>query len=307
MNSTCHFYYRLMKNKNQDKSAAQNSKLIKGTAFILILLVLFLLEPSLREQSTFAITYFENPNVTSEQLNNSHYITEPANSAPIQQKSHAPEASTLLFLLTGVGGMAVRFARKRFEEFKRASDIILSIAGLTISSPLLIFAAILIKLNSKGPIIYKQDRVGQNGQIFRIYKLRTMRINAEKGTGAVWAKENDPRITPIGRVLRKAHIDEIPQLFNVIKGEMSIVGPRPERPELVRDLKTLIRDYEKRLQIKPGITGFAQVWHKYDETIEDVKKKIKYDLLYIKKMCLLVDLRILANTFVVVLTGRGAR
>ena len=134
-----------------------------------------------------------------------------------------------------------------------------------------------------------------------------MRIDAEEETGAVWAKENDPRITSVGRLLRKTHIDEFPQLLNVLKGQMSIVGPRPERPEIVYDLKTVIRDYEKRLLVKPGITGLAQVWHKYDETIEDVKKKIKYDFLYIRRMCLLVDLRIMANTVVVVLTGRGAR
>ncbi|MCX5704134.1 MAG: sugar transferase, partial [Candidatus Omnitrophica bacterium] len=145
--------------------------------------------------------------------------------------------------------------RKSFDKFKRISDIALSILGLTVVSPILLFTAILIKLNSQGPVLYKQNRVGKNGKIFRIYKLRTMRIDAEKNTGAVWAKLNDPRITAVGRVLRKTHIDEIPQLLNVLKGEMSIVGPRPERPEIVTDLKTIIRDYEKRLQITPGITG----------------------------------------------------
>lgn len=174
------------------------------------------------------------------------------------------------------------------------------------SLPILAFAAFLIKLSSKGPIVYRQNRVGQNGDIFEIYKLRTMRIDAEKFSGAVWASENDPRITTAGRILRKTHIDEIPQLINVIRGEMSIVGPRPERPEMVRDFKTLICDYEKRLKVKPGITGIAQVWHKYDETIDDVKKKIKYDLLYIRKMCLWVDVRILMQTCVSVVTGRGA-
>ena len=134
-----------------------------------------------------------------------------------------------------------------------------------------------------------------------------MFLDAEKNTGAVWAQENDPRITPVGRILRKTHIDEIPQLLNVITGEMSIVGPRPERPEIVKDLKALIHDYENRLSVKPGITGLAQVKHKYDETIEDVKKKIKYDLLYIRKMCWLVEMRIIAQTFIVALTGKGAR
>ena len=134
-----------------------------------------------------------------------------------------------------------------------------------------------------------------------------MRVDAEKFTGAVWAKENDPRVTAVGKILRKSHIDEIPQLFNVLKGEMSIVGPRPERPEMVCTLKKMILDYEKRLVVKPGITGLAQAIHKYDETVEDVKKKIKYDLLYIRKMCLWTDLRILAQTCAVVVTGKGAR
>ena len=134
-----------------------------------------------------------------------------------------------------------------------------------------------------------------------------MRIDAEKYTGPVWAKEDDPRLIKFGKIIRKIHIDELPQLFNVLIGDMSIVGPRPERPELVGKLKRAIPEYEKRLRVKPGITGLAQVWHKYDETIQDVKKKIKYDLLYIREMCLMVDLRILARTFFVVLIGRGAR
>ena len=300
MNSTCRFYYKSMDCRKQGKF---NLRII---IVLLFLGTLFLLEPSLRAKFTFAITYFDQPRVSSEQINNQD-LTEPVAQPAAPQKSHAPEPSTLLLLLGGVGGMMVRFARKRFEEFKRLADVALSILGLTVTAPILIFAAILIKLNSKGPVVYKQNRVGRNGRIFQIYKLRTMCLDAEKGTGAVWAKENDSRITSVGRVLRKAHLDEIPQLFNVLKGEMSIVGPRPERPEMVRSLKELIIDYEKRLQVTPGITGLAQVWHKYDETIEDVKKKIKYDLLYIRRMCLLVDLRILAQTFVVVLTGRGAR
>jgi len=283
---------------------------LKVTGLIWLSLVFFLLlEPNLRDKVTFAVTYFDRPKVSSDYqvTQPSNNLTQiPANPAP-QQKSRAPEPSTLILFLSGIGGIIIRFARKSFDRFKRYSDLLLSILGLTVTSPILIFSASLIKFSSRGPIIYKQNRVGKYGEIFKIYKLRTMRLDAEKGTGAVWARENDPRITSVGRVLRKAHIDEIPQLFNVIKGEMSIVGPRPERPEMVRDFKTLIYDYEKRLQVKPGITGLAQVWHKYDETIEDVKKKIKYDILYIRKMCLLVDLRILANTCVVVLTGRGAR
>lgn len=292
-----------MQHKNQDKFSSIGKKLIIVLFFFAALL---LLEPSYRDKLTFAISYNDNPKVNYEQIG-SHYINEPATALPAPQKSRAPEPSTLFLILGGVTGIVVRFVRKSFDKFKRVSDIALSILGLTAASPILLFTAILIKLNSQGPVIYKQNRVGKNGKIFRIYKLRTMRIDAEKNTGAVWAKENDPRITSVGRVLRKTHIDEIPQLINVLRGEMSIVGPRPERPEIVTDLKAIIRDYEKRLQITPGITGLAQVWHKYDETIEDVKKKIKYDLLYIKKRCLIADLRILASTFVVVLNGKGAR
>jgi exopolysaccharide biosynthesis polyprenyl glycosylphosphotransferase len=273
-----------------------------------IALILLVVEPSIRGKLSFAVTYIEHPAVTSEK------ITTPYNSQTIdyeyihvRQKSRAPEFSTIFLFLSGIIGMIVRFIRKSFERLKRLMDICLAIIGLCLALPLLLTAGAIIRLTSKGPIIYKQNRVGRYGQIFRIYKLRTMRINAEKTTGAVWAKENDPRVTPIGKFLRKTHIDEIPQLINVLKGEMSIVGPRPERPEMVRDLKNLILDYEKRLLVRPGITGLAQVWHKYDETLKDVKKKIKYDLLYIRKMCLWADLRILFRTVFVVLIGRGAR
>ena len=133
-----------------------------------------------------------------------------------------------------------------------------------------------------------------------------MFIDAEKGTGPVWAKANDPRVTPIGRIIRKTHIDEIPQFMNVIRGEMSIVGPRPERPELVKDFRKLISGYEKRLEVKPGITGLAQVLHKYDETLEDVKTKIKFDSRYVSTRSLRVDLEILARTCISVTTGKGA-
>lgn len=223
------------------------------------------------------------------------------------ERAHAPEPTTLLLFLSGITGMTIRFARKSFKKFKRIFDLFLATLGLTIALPISLLVAFLIKITSRGPIIYKQKRVGKGGAIFEIYKFRTMSVDAEKETGAVWAKENDPRVTPIGRILRKSHIDEIPQFLNVIKGQMSIVGPRPERPEIVRDLKTLIADYEQRLAVKPGITGLAQIYHKYDETIEDVKKKIKYDLLYIKRMCWLVEVRILAQTFVTSLLGKNSR
>jgi len=134
-----------------------------------------------------------------------------------------------------------------------------------------------------------------------------MHVDAEKKSGPVWAKADDPRLIPAGKFLRKTHMDEIPQFYNVLKGEMSFIGPRPERPEFVEKFKKEITDYEKRLNVKPGITGLAQVWHRYDETIRDVRKKIKYDVLYIKRLCLWTDLRILFRTFRVVVTGEGAR
>ncbi len=290
--------------KPKKKNRLDTKKIVGVTLFFLMLLLL--LEPALRYKVTFAVTQFEAPKISYEQTYVNYFSESPSKPAT-PQRAHAPEPSTMVLILSGLGGMVIQFARKSFNRFKRYSDLLLSVLGLTLTLPILTLAAIVIKLTSRGAVIYRQDRVGKSGRIFKIYKLRTMGIDAEKNTGAVWAKVNDPRITSIGKILRKCHIDEIPQLFNVIKGEMSIVGPRPERPEMVRDLRVLIQDYEKRLEVSPGITGLAQVKHKYDETIDDVKKKIKYDLLYIRKMCWLVEIRIMAQTFVVALTGKGAR
>ncbi len=226
---------------------------------------------------------------------------------PENSKSHAPEPTTLALFGSGVLGMVVSAIRKAYNHAKRIFDIFVSIVAFIILSPLFLFAAVLIKLSSRGPVLFTQERVGKDGKHFKIYKFRTMRVDAEKETGPVWAKANDTRLIPSGRFLRKTHIDEIPQFFNVLIGDMSIIGPRPERPVFVTKFKEIIPDYEQRLSVKPGITGLAQVWHKYDETIEDVRKKIRYDLLYIKKLCLWTDLKIFLRTFRVVLTGEGAR
>lgn len=222
-------------------------------------------------------------------------------------RGRVPEPSTLALMGSGFIAALVRFARRRFDEFKRVLDVCVAMIGIIAVSPLLLAAAFLVKVTSSGPIIFRQTRVGKNGKTFELFKLRTMVQDAEKKTGPVWASENDPRVTPVGRSLRKSHIDELPQLINVLQGHMSLIGPRPERPEFVSRLSREISDYQKRLAVRPGITGLSQVKHSYDATLRDVRKKIKLDILYIKRMCFLTDLRILFSTVAVVLTGRGAR
>jgi exopolysaccharide biosynthesis polyprenyl glycosylphosphotransferase len=224
-----------------------------------------------------------------------------------ESRSHAPEPSTLMLFGSALLSMVVSFVRRTYFLAKRAIDIVGATIGLILLSPLLILTAILIKLTSPGPVVYSQVRVGKDGKHFNIYKFRTMRVDAEKHTGPVWASKNDNRITPIGAFLRKTRIDEIPQFVNVLHGDMSLVGPRPERPMFVEKLKTQISDYEKRLNVKPGITGMAQVLHRYDETLADVRKKIKYDILYMKNVCFWTDIRIILRTFGVVFTGSGAK
>ena len=222
-------------------------------------------------------------------------------------KSRAPEPSTMALFGGGILGMIISFLRRAYLVLKRAFDICAAIIGIILTVPLFLLAAILVKATSKGPIFYSQVRVGQGGRLFSIYKFRTMTVDAEKASGPVWAKKNDNRITPVGHFLRKTRIDELPQFFNILKDDMSLIGPRPERPVFVEQFKKEITDYEKRLNVKPGLTGLAQVWHRYDETIQDVKKKLRYDLLYINKMSFWADFEIVLRTFRVVFTGHGAR
>jgi lipopolysaccharide/colanic/teichoic acid biosynthesis glycosyltransferase len=217
---------------------------------------------------------------------------------------------------------------------KRSIDIVCSLVGMIVLAPVFLLIAIAIKLDSAGPIQFTQIRVGLNrrkasarngnctfvnerrkrdrrrkdqyGRPFRVYKFRSMVDHAEKKSGPIWATANDPRITRVGTILRKTRLDEIPQLLNVLKGEMSLVGPRPERPMFIESLSRDISDYPKRLDVKPGITGLAQVITGYDTSISSVRAKVKQDLRYIRSWTLLQDVKILLKTVIVVITGKGA-
>lgn len=190
---------------------------------------------------------------------------------------------------------------------KRVVDLFLAVAGLILATPLLLLFSLVIKIDSSGPIFFTQVRVGNKELPFKLIKFRTMRQDAESQSGAVWATENDPRVTRIGKFMRKTRIDEIPQLINVLKGDMSFVGPRPERPEFVEKLKAIIPYYSRRHFIKPGVTGWAQVRYPYGSSIEDAVEKLRYDLYYIKNLSPFLDTLIFFETIKVVLFGRGAR
>jgi exopolysaccharide biosynthesis polyprenyl glycosylphosphotransferase len=188
------------------------------------------------------------------------------------------------------------------KKIKRGFDIVVSLAGLVLFSPFLALGALAIKLTSSGPAFYHQIRCGRFGRHVKIIKLRTMTVDAEKN-GAVWAEKHDPRITRVGRLLRKYRIDEIPQVLNVLRGEMSFVGPRPERPEFVDELAREIPLYHERLLVQPGITGWAQVNYPYGNSIEDTRRKLEYDLYYMKHMSVFLDIFILMDTVRIVLRG----
>lgn len=190
---------------------------------------------------------------------------------------------------------------------KRGMDILLALAGLLFFLPLFPLIVVLIKLDSRGPILFRQDRVGQNGRVFSLLKFRSMEENAEGQTGPVWAQERDRRVTRVGRILRKTRLDEIPQLWNVFRGEMSLIGPRPERPAFIAQLQERIPFYAHRLSVKPGITGWAQVKYRYGATVEDAMEKLQYDLYYIKNLSIFLDLLIFLHTLQVVLLMKGSR
>lgn len=214
--------------------------------------------------------------------------------------------------------------RARSERLNRAVNLVLALLLLLVSAPLLILIALLIRLTSRGPILYAQTRVGLDrrwrstlplheqriedlgGQVFTIYKFRTMRVDAERYSGAVWAREDDPRVTTLGKYLRVLRLDEIPQLWNVVLGDMNLVGPRPERPSIAARLREDIPEYRFRHRVKPGITGLAQINQRYDACLEDVRSKVRWDLEYIQQQHLWLDLKILLITIpAVLLKHRG--
>jgi sugar transferase (PEP-CTERM system associated) len=197
--------------------------------------------------------------------------------------------------------------RRSSMFYQTLSNLALAAVGIVVAAPIMLLTALAVRLTSKGPVLYRQVRVGLDGIPFTLYKFRSMRADAEAETGAVWAIKDDPRVTPLGRILRKLRIDEIPQLFNVLRGEMSMVGPRPERPEMVESLSEKILYYRHRHCVRPGITGWAQVNYKYGDTLEDVIRKLEYDLYYIKNMSLSLDSYIIFLTIKATLLSRGSQ
>jgi lipopolysaccharide/colanic/teichoic acid biosynthesis glycosyltransferase len=232
---------------------------------------------------------------------------------PVARESVAPESVVHAPVVdVGVGAQVTRWV-----------NFVLAALALILVLPVLLLIALAIKLTSRGPVLYTQERVGLDrrvpgaevgdhrrthdlgGRLFTIYKFRTMRVDAEQNTGAVWATQNDPRITPVGRFLRQYRLDEIPQLLNVLRGEMNIVGPRPERPTIFAELREHIAEYPLRQRAKPGITGLAQIHHHYDRSVDDVRTKVRYDLEYISRRSVGEDLRIMLQTIPVVFLRRG--
>lgn len=193
------------------------------------------------------------------------------------------------------------------RSYKRMFDIFFSVIGLTLAAPLFPIIALAVKLDSPGPVIFKQLRVGEREVEYFVYKFRTMRQDAEQKTGAVWAQKDDPRVTRVGQVMRKTRLDEIPQLYNVLKGDMSFVGPRPERLAFIERLKKTIPYYSTRHFVKPGVTGWAQVRYPYGASEEDALEKLRYDLYYIKNYSVVLDFKIILDTIKVVVSGFGGR
>lgn len=215
--------------------------------------------------------------------------------------------------------------RARSERASRAFNVALALLMLLVASPVMLLAAVLVRLTSRGPILYTQVRVGLDrrynrtralnerrredlgGSPFTIYKFRSMKVDAEVNGQAVWAKKDDDRVTAIGRFMRKSRIDELPQLYNVLRGDMNIVGPRPERPSILVRLREQIDEYPLRQRVRPGITGLAQISNPYDETIDDVRRKVAFDIEYMRRQCIVEDIRIMLRTIPVMIFRIGSR
>ena len=213
---------------------------------------------------------------------------------------------------------------ERSELANRVVNVVIAMASLILLAPVMALVALAIRLTSRGPVFYVQTRVGMDrrrrpatavfdrrrsnvgGRAFRIIKFRSMRVDAEQGTGAVWATRSDPRVTPVGDFLRKTRLDELPQLINVVLGDMNIVGPRPERPSIFAELRQSIESYPLRQRARPGITGWAQINRAYDSSIDDVRAKVEFDLEYLERQSVLEDLKIMARTLPVMIFKRGA-
>ncbi len=218
-----------------------------------------------------------------------------------------PEPMTVVMVGAGGGSVLFGLARRQFKLFKELMDLIGGAIAMIVFLPVMLVCAVMIKLSDPaGPVLYRQVRVGYEGRLFTIYKLRSMYVDAESRGGAQWAGEDDPRVIPLCRWMRKSHVDELPQLFNILKGEMSLVGPRPERPELFEDLTSYLPRYEERLTVKPGLTGLAQIYNGYDTDMESVRRKLEYDLQYIENMNLGLEVKLLFAT-VAKFRDEGAR
>ncbi len=221
-------------------------------------------------------------------------------------------------------GEARSARRHASDRVRRRLNVVVALAGLIMAAPAMLLIALLIKLTSKGPIVYRQQRIGldrrngtigqangrrkadDGGRTFMMYKFRTMRANGHQDDAEVWATPDDPRVTRLGRVLRLYRLDELPQLFNVLVGDMNVVGPRPEQPSLFKDLRARIVGYQHRQRVPPGITGWAQISHHYDESVDDVRRKLAFDLEYITRRSVTEDVRIMLKTVPVIVFKRGA-
>ncbi|MDD5070624.1 MAG: sugar transferase [Candidatus Omnitrophica bacterium] len=226
----------------------------------------------------------------------------------VQKASMTSSAVALPWIMGGgLASMFVGLVRINYNVCKKVFDVSVSLISFLVLSPLFVIIAILVKADSEGPVFFQQERLGLNGKPFKILKFRTMRNNAELETGPVWAKDDDPRVTKLGQFLRKSHLDELPQFINVIKGEMSLIGPRPERPEFMETIVSHVPNFGERVKVVPGITGLAQVRYHYGASIDDAAKKLRFDKFYIQKRGWLLDFQIMLWTVARVFTGEGAR